>query len=212
MKMGTEIKIERRYLKATDLRMAKTAEDKMPMMSGMPALFNNLSEDLGGFREKIAPGAFTNCLKNCDVRALWNHDSNHVLGRTTSGTLRLKETDAGLQMECDMPDTTMARDLGVSMQRGDVNQMSFGFTVKNDSWDEVNGEIVRTLLEINELFDVSVVTFPAYSDTTVALNSLQAFRSKQQDSQQVDLMVNLTLISEEDDLYGLITASRREQT
>ena len=178
--MATEnTKIERRYFHALDVRMiASDNPDKRPMMKGMAALFNNVSADLGGFKEQIAPGAFTNCLRGCDVRALWNHNADHVLGRTAAGTLRLKETDQGLLMECDMPDTTMGRDLQVSMDRGDIDQMSFGFTVAKDSWDEVNGECIRTLLEIDTLYDVSPVTFPAYPDTSVAVRSMDLWKKE----------------------------------
>lgn len=209
--MATEI--ERRYIK-TNLRMQMTPDDKMPdkkkpMMQGHAALFNTLSEDLGGFREQIAPGAFTNALKDCDVRCLWNHDSNHVLGRSKSGTLRLMEDDQGLAMENDMPNTMCAQDLMESMSRGDVDQMSFGFRVLKDSWDQVGNGIIRTILEVSELFDVSPVTFPAYPDTSVAMRSLEEFKKStaQQsvDNSTGDCMVNLKSIEEEDALYGLIT-------
>lgn len=173
-KKSTPGDIERRYIAVQEFRMVKEP-DKMPMMVGMAALFNTLSEDLGGFREQIAPGAFEKSLKNSDVRCLWNHDSNHVLGRTASGTLRIKETKQGLQIENDMPDTMCARDLGVSMERGDVNQMSFGFCTIKDNWEQMDGETIRTLIEV-ELFDVSPVTFPAYPDTQVAMRSLDIWK------------------------------------
>lgn len=140
---------------------------------GYAAVFNSLSEDLGGFREQIAPGAFSETLSD-DVRALWNHDANFVLGRTTSGTLSLREDNHGLAIEIDPPDTQQARDLLVSIRRGDVSQMSFGFYTKDDGWEKRDGENIRTLRKV-ELLDVSPVTYPAYQDTAVAVRSLDTW-------------------------------------
>ena len=169
-------KKERRYIKVQELRVD---EDFGKMtLTGYSAVFNSLSEDLGGFREKIQPGAFKNAIAKSDCRALFNHDANFVLGRSTAKTLRLKEDKTGLLMECDLPDTQFARDLMVSINRGDITQQSFGFTVKTDIWEENRDkqEVTRTLTEIEELFDVSPVTFPAYPDTTVAKRSLDNFQ------------------------------------
>lgn len=126
-------------------------------------------------REVIRPGAFRNAIaEGQDVRALWNHDSNHPLGRTTAGTLRLSEDGHGLKVVIDLPDTTVGRDLIVSMGRGDVSQMSFAFIPRKGG--EVAGRRREGDVEINEvqikdvdLFDVSIVTYPAYEDTRVAL-------------------------------------------
>jgi len=172
-------KKEVRFIKVQELRVKKT--DDKTTLSGYAAVFNSLSENLGGFREKIDPGAFANALKKSDCRALFNHDSNFVLGRQSAKTLRLKEDDKGLFMECDLPDTQFARDLTVSIERGDINQQSFGFIVKIDSWEEDRdtGKTTRTLIEIDELMDVSPVTFPAYPDTDVAKRSLEEYRTSE---------------------------------
>ncbi len=151
-----------------ELRVAKE-DGKAPVIQGHAAVFGQLSEDLGGFREKVAKGAFTKTLKEADVRALWNHDSNYVLGRNRSGTLRLAEDKEGLSVEIDPPDTTWAKDLLTSMERGDVDQMSFGFRVVKEEWDDSDkANVVRTLSEV-ELFDVSPVTYPAYPQTSVSV-------------------------------------------
>lgn len=137
-----------------------------PKIEGYAAVFDQLSEDLGGFREKIRYGAFRKTIKEDDIRALMNHDSNYVLARNVAGTLSLSEDDHGLKIEIDPPDTTWARDLMVSMERGDVDQMSFAFRVRKDGseWTEKDGLVERELIDVM-LYDVSVVTFPAYPQT-----------------------------------------------
>lgn len=139
-----------------------------PMFRGHAAVFDSESEDLGGFVETIARGAFRRALAaDPDVRALFNHDSNYVLGRTTNGTLRLAEDPRGLVAEFDAPDTQYARDLRELVKRGDVNQMSFAFTVARDDWQErSDGTIHRRVLEVDRLYDVSLVTTPAYPETS----------------------------------------------
>lgn len=161
---------------------ATSTEDGKQTIGGVAAVFNSISEDLGGFREQIAPGAFKSAMGNSDVRALFNHDPNKVLGRTTSGTLRLSETDAGLEYECDMPDTSYARDLMACMQRGDINQCSFGFSVNDggDTWKKDDaGMWTRTIHVVSRLYDVSPVTYPAYPDTACAVRSLDKVKASE---------------------------------
>lgn len=126
------------------------------------------SQNLGGFRELVAQGATTDSIQSDDIRALFNHDPNLILGRNRSNTLRLSEDSTGLHYEVDMPDTTYARDLAEAMQRGDVSQSSFGFKVApgGDTWaEDGDGFPLRTLSSVS-LFDVSPVTYPAYLDST----------------------------------------------
>lgn len=163
------MKIERRAFPLTEIRMIE--DNNAPKITGYAAVFNELSEDLGGFREKIAPGAFTKTLQTADVRALWNHDPNFVLGRNRSGTLSLQEDERGLRIEITPPETQWAKDLITSMKRGDVDQMSFGFRTVLDDWETKDKENIRILKEV-ELFDVSIVTYPAYPQTSVQARSL----------------------------------------
>ena len=156
--------IERRTMRLTELRAQET--DGAPVIRGYAAVFDVLSEDLGGFRERIRPGAFAASLHHADVRALWNHNPDYVLGRTKSNTLRMVEDANGLAIEIDPPETTWGRDLMTSIKRGDVDQMSFGFRTVRDEWTNDTGAVIRTLLEV-ELFDVSPVTYPAYPQTSV---------------------------------------------
>jgi HK97 family phage prohead protease len=138
---------------------------------GYAAVFDSESEDLGGFVEVIEPGAFRDVLGD-DVRALFNHDANFVLGRNRADTLALAETKRGLESRIKPPATQWADDLMVSMRRGDVDQMSFGFTVAEDVWEKrADGIVQRTISKFARLFDVSVVTFPAYPQTSVQARS-----------------------------------------
>jgi len=166
-----ENEIERRNIEVTELRVISD-ENKKTKIRGHAAVFNKLSEDLGGFREKIDPGTFKGTIKKDDIRALFNHDPNYVLGRNKAGTLKLSEDELGLAIEIDPPDTQWARDLMESMNRGVINQMSFGFVTVKDAWNNQENsskskEVVRTLQEVR-LRDISPVTYPAYQQTSVA--------------------------------------------
>jgi HK97 family phage prohead protease len=163
--------IERRYL-AQEFRVSK--DSGSPKINGYAAKFGVRSEDLGGWVEVIALDAFDAALAdNPDVRGLFNHDANLILGRTTSGTLKLSVDKVGLAYEISPPDTQVARDLLISMERGDITQSSFGFICMDAAWgyDEVTGMDVRTVKQAL-LFDVSPVTYPAYTDTTSEARSL----------------------------------------
>lgn len=140
---------------------------------GHAAIFNTWG-DGGWFRERINPGAFANALGKSDVRALFNHDPNHLLGRSASGTLRMQEDEVGLQVEFDLPKSR--EDIREAMMRGDLNQMSFAFTIERDEWRYNDDKDERTILEVRELYDVSLVTYPFYKDTAAALRSLESWK------------------------------------
>lgn len=141
-------------------------------VEGYASVFNSMSEDLGGFREIILPGAFSEVLDN-DVRALYNHDSNYLLARTTSGTLELKEDDKGLYYRFEMPNTSYGNDMLELFRRGDLSQSSFGFTVEKDSWRMEEGQHVRYIERVGSLFDVSPVVYPAYTAASSGLRSAE---------------------------------------
>lgn len=146
--------------------------EREAIVEGYAARFNVRSVDLGGFREVIEPGAFRGVLrdKNTDVRATFNHNMSVVLGRQGSKTLEVKEDKRGLFYRLRLPDTTQARDLVTSMQRGDIAHSSFMFAGARDSWttEKVDGMSfeLRTVHEVSRLFDVSIVTMPAYPDAS----------------------------------------------
>lgn len=164
--------LERRFL-PTELRIDGKEQ---PVITGHAAVFNQKSEEMFGFREIVLPGAFSKTIKKADVRALWNHDPNFVLGRNKTDTLKLSEDDTGLKVRIFPPDTIWANDLLESIKRGDVDQMSFGFRTITDQWRKENGEMIRELVEV-ELFDVSPVTYPAYPQTDVSARELTELRS-----------------------------------
>lgn len=171
--------IERRTVPAGDIEVRVLDGDAgLYEMVGHAAVFGDLSEDLGFFEswyERIAEGAFASVLrKNPDVRCLFNHDSNYVLGRTSAGTLELDEDEVGLFYRCAVGDTSYGRDLRTLLERGDVTQSSFAFRVARhgDTWEEDDdGNLVRTIHQFSELYDVSPVTYPAYTTTDVGLAS-----------------------------------------
>jgi uncharacterized protein len=148
-------------------------------LAGYASLYNSPSKDLGGFHEVIRQGAFTRSLRaNADVKCLFNHDANQILGRTRSGTLSLSEDSHGLKFRCQLDKNQQAhRDLYAAIKRGDVSECSFAFTVApgGQTWEdapEENGQKMykRTLTDV-DLIDVSAVTYPAYDGTEVGTRS-----------------------------------------
>lgn len=131
-----------------------------------------------GFWEIIQAGAFSRAANEDDVRFLFNHDESKVLARTAAGTLALREDRNGLAVEADMAPTSYAADLAVLLERGDVSQMSFGFSVAKESWETLDdGSELRTIEQVDPLFDVSAVTFPAYEGTDAAMRTCEVRRA-----------------------------------
>lgn len=162
------IRYERRALPLTP-----DAATDSRQLTGYAALFDSPSQDLGGFTETIAPGAFQATLGADDVRALWNHNPDIVLGRTSAKTLSLAEDATGLRFTLDLPETQAANDLLALVKRGDVGEMSFGFQTITDEWNTVDGVARRRLIEV-KLYDISPVAFPAYEGTSVGARHYRA--------------------------------------
>lgn len=163
-----------------DAGMGGTADGEIAKVDGRrfyghAAVFNRrtwIGSKRWGFWEEIAPGAFARTLSNgADVRLLVNHDPNLVAARTKAGTLRLAEDTIGLATDADMADVSYVRDLVVLLDRGDVSQMSFAFVPV--AWEYAEAEDGNDLFRITEveLYDVSIVTYPAYEDTDAGLRS-----------------------------------------
>jgi hypothetical protein len=160
---------------AAEIRMENI--DGRDRLTGYAAVYNRLSQDLGGFVERIKPGAFDAVLANQpDVIAAFNHDPSQLLGRTRSGTLQLISDERGLKYMIDLP-TTRA-DIAELVKRGDLRGSSFAFSIQQggDKYAIEDGVQVRTIYRFQNLFDVGPVTNPAYLDTTVAMRSLEAAR------------------------------------
>lgn len=148
---------------------------------GYAIVFNASSQDLGGFKEFIAPEAVDRTLNEAlDVRALVDHDTAKVIGRTRAGTLQLRKDSRGLKIEVE-PDTDIsyANDIMRAVARGDVSGMSFGFRVLEDEWNYDGKLPIRTVTDMR-ISEVSIVTFPAYQQTDVAVaqRSLQAYQQR----------------------------------
>lgn len=163
--------------------------ESTPIIEGHAAVFESWSETLGGifpFKEKVSKGAFVESLAKDDIRALFNHDPNYVLGRNKSGTLELEEDDVGLRVRITPPDTSWARDITTSIKRGDISQMSIGFVVEKDEWSTANGMDTRDIKKV-QLFDVSPVTFPAYTSTDVGVRAMQEYEGYKTEQRSKEL-------------------------
>lgn len=146
---------------------------------GYGSVFDVLSEPMWGFREIIRQGAFDEVLAD-DVRGLFNHDVNFVLGRTAAATMTLSVDARGLHYDIIAPETPTIRDLVLApMQRGDISQSSFAFRVApgGDNWyEDDDGVIIREINKVGRLYDVSPVTYPAYQAADSSVRSLSDWR------------------------------------
>ena len=160
--------MDMRQIRAAATEFQTREEDGSPHISGYFAVFDSNYEIAPGMSESIAPGAFSKALSN-DVRALINHDSTLVLGRTKAGTLALREDARGLWGDIAInPNDGDAMNLYERVKRGDVDQCSFGFFIESEETDfREDGSIHWTIRKVN-LFEVSVCTFPAYEETGVS--------------------------------------------
>jgi hypothetical protein len=151
-------------------------------VSGYAAVFNSPTT-IGWFTEIIEPGAFDDAIAASDARALFNHEDEYLLARQSSGTLKLSIDDRGLKYEFESPETSMGNDILVMINRGDLKESSFAFTVAEQSWEEAadeegNWSYTRRIKKVDRLYDVSPVTYPAYPDTSVAARSLKEWAER----------------------------------
>jgi uncharacterized protein len=169
--------LEKRLTERSGCRI-ETRDGGKSVLTGYAAVFYDAG-DPGteyqlwyGVRERVAVGAFNRPLaEKDDVRGLYNHDPNHIFGRTSAGTMRLSVDERGLLYEIDLPETTLAKDLAVSITRGDVDGSSFGFQVSKESWEFGKDFDVRVIEEVSPIYDVGPVVFPAYEGTTAGIRS-----------------------------------------
>lgn len=176
---NTEGREFRALLAKGELRFA-TGEGGERTAAGYAALFNHDTNIGDYFIERFKPGAFAKWLGERDVVALHSHDNGRPVGRMSRGTLRLKEDAKGLAFENDLPDTSDGRDLGVQIDRGDIEGMSFRFIARHDEWDETQDPPVRTVHEA-DLLEITYTAFPAYDDTEVGMRSLEHARQERRE-------------------------------
>lgn len=165
-------KREVRYIPFEEFELRED-DKKSPVLTGYASVFNQEVEIYGLWVEKVAPGAFKKTIQENDIRALWNHNTDLVLGRNKSGTLNLAEDGKGLHVDIYPPDTQAGRDAVTSIKRGDVSQMSIAFQIVKQEWyfPQDKRELpVRTIKEM-KLFEVSPVAFPAFEQTSISARS-----------------------------------------
>ena len=173
----------------------ETREDGQEVVVGYGSIWNSRSENLGGFYEYISPDAISQeTIDKSDVRALINHNPDLVLARSTAGNLSLSVDEKGLRYEFSIPETSYGKDLAINMKNGNINQSSFAFTVGADEWStDEDGNDIRTITSIEKLYDVSPVTYPAYSqaesDLVVAQRALAMYKeNKEIKEEETDLV------------------------
>lgn len=162
----------------------RAIDGKDMTVGGYAAVFNRavkIDTFVGAFNEEIAPGAFASSINGGDIRALWSHNTDIVIGRTKNGSLSLREDSVGLGFELTLPNTTDGKDAYELIRGGYVTGVSFGFSIKKEEWRKGDkGELDnRRILDV-ELFEISPCAFPAYSETSVAARSTeQVFKEVQ---------------------------------
>lgn len=164
-------------------------------LKGYAAVFNSESRDLGGFTEVISKGAFARSLANRnaagqDIKALFNHEGNQIIGRTKNGSLTLREDDTGLYIEIIPPNTSLGRDVLAQVESGLIDKMSFGFSVTKDRWERSANKTPLRIIDEVELYEVSVVIEPAYLDTEVAVRSLAAHDTLDMKDAEIEAMIS----------------------
>lgn len=175
----------RNIISPVEIRAVPEGSDETKTIQGYAAKYNAESQILRDwwgdeFVEVIAEGAFDNAIAKNNIRALYNHNTDHILGTTKNNTLRLRSDSTGLHFEIDLPNTQIGNDLYESVRRGDIEGNSFGFVCINDKLSEIEKDgkkiIKRTLLEC-DIYEISPTAFPAYEDTEVDCRSLEKFKS-----------------------------------
>lgn len=174
-----------------ELRFAQT-EDESTTTQGYACLFDNVTSIGGYWQERFAKGAWSKSLGERDVVALHSHDDGRPMGRKSRDTLRIEEDDTGLRFENDLPDTQDGRDLATSIDRGDIEGMSFRFRALKEEWDETQDPPMRTVIEA-ELYEITYTAFPAYPDTEVGMRSLEHARQEKRSHNKSAALARLAM-------------------
>ncbi|MQS88278.1 HK97 family phage prohead protease [Lactobacillus salsicarnum] len=189
---------EIRVASNSDFKLEKRAESNGNNLSGYAIIFDQPSEDLGGFIEYVDRSALDG-VDLSKVQLLYNHNWDNILARTDSSTLSLQVDDRGLFFNAQIPDTTLGNDVSENVRNGNLKGCSFGFTIRNDSWQNTTSDTaIRHITEIDDLFELSITPMPAYQETTVSKPSLDKFKQQEIKS----LGSELELIKLRSKLYG----------
>ena len=166
----------KQFFPSVELRAYKTEEEARMLVEGYAIVFNSESRDLGGFTEVVKENALDGALeRNTDVLALYGHDYQNVLGRQSANTLQLEKDERGIKFTLDLPNTQLGRDVYTLVERGDLKGNSFGFTVEKDSWDKKGDKVIRTIEQVRDLFEISIVSLPAYEATELVKRNFEEF-------------------------------------
>jgi|SRR6056300_57968 HK97 family phage prohead protease len=169
----------KQFFPSVELRAYMSEDEDKMLLEGYAIVFNSESRDLGGFTEVVKENALDNALnRNSDVLALYGHDYANVLGRQSAGTLKLDKDEKGIKFMLDLPNTQLGRDVYTLVERGDLRGNSFGFTVEKDSWDKVGDKVIRTIEQVKDLFEISIVSLPAYEATELVKRSYEDFTTE----------------------------------
>ena len=167
---------KKQFFPSVELRAYKTEEESRMLVEGYAIVFNSESRDLGGFTEVVKENALDKALeRNTDVLALYGHDYQNVLGRQSANTLQLEKDERGIKFTLDLPNTQLGRDVYTLVERGDLKGNSFGFTVEKDSWDKKGDKVIRTIEQVRDLFEISIVSLPAYEATELVKRNFEEF-------------------------------------
>ena len=183
--------IERRY--NPEKAEYRAAEGSAPEVFGYALRFNS-TYDMGWFTESVDRDALMGADLG-DVRVLFNHDSNIVLGRTKAGTAQVGIDDQGMWYRATLPDSPNGQNVKVALERGDVDQSSWGFYILSDTWETREGREHRRITKVGAVLDASAVTFPANPDTSAAKRSLDAQRQPQKEETRPEMAETYELLS-----------------
>jgi HK97 family phage prohead protease len=199
------------------LKIESKAQKNGSVIFGYAAVFNSPSQPIdGAFIEIIQPKAFADALKrsDLDVRALYNHSSDHIdlLGRSTSGSLRLYEDDFGLKFYCDVLDDFLSQSILAKIARRDITGASFSFTVDKDIWRLEKGKFeTRYIVKVGELIDIAPCTYPAYLGTSVEVLQNRAANNNTDNSYDTKKVAEALLQEIADDEFEYFLQTEREK-
>lgn len=190
-------KTEKRELTTNKIELRED-ENGVKTIRGYAVKWEMKSQVMGffkQFREQFKKGAFAESLTKDDQRFLWSHDTSKVLARKKNGTLRLFEDDIGLRFEADLPDTTLGRDTYTSIERGDVDGVSFGFRMTEQSIDESDEENILRTVTGAELLEVSAVAFPAYPDSEVSARGYDPIKQHEEELREEESKARIKILT-----------------